>query len=93
MLNIDKTEDRKNYIGGIDAPVIVLPNPKWKTKYQLWMEKTGRAEPKDISIHSLSIFLHNIPNEDMQSNNIINAFRQVYSKFEKMIKYYKTLEV
>ena len=32
MLNIDKTEDRKNYIGGIDAPVIVLPNPKWKDK-------------------------------------------------------------
>ena len=42
---------------------------------------------------SITIRLHNIPNEDMQSNNIINAFRQVYSKFEKMIKYYKTLEV
>ena len=49
MTNIDEKEDGKNYIGGIDAPVIVLPNPKWKTKYQLWMEKTGRAEPKDIS--------------------------------------------
>ena len=36
MSNIDEKEDRKNYIGGIDAPVIVLPNPKWKTKYQLW---------------------------------------------------------
>ena len=42
--------------------------------------------------HSLSIFLHNIPNEDMQSNNIINAFRQVYPKFEKMVKYYKILK-
>ena len=49
MINIDEKEDRKNYIGGIDAPVIVLPNPKWKTKYQLWLEKTGRVEPKDIS--------------------------------------------
>ncbi len=49
MSNIEEVQDRKNFIGGIDAPVIVLPNPRWKTKYQLWLEKTGRAEPKDIS--------------------------------------------
>ncbi len=40
----------------------------------------------------ITICLNNIPNEEMQSNNIINAFRQVYSKFEKMVKYYKILK-
>ena len=42
--------------------------------------------------HSLSIFLHNIPNEDMQSDNIIKAFKEIYPKFEKMVKYYKILK-
>ena len=40
---------------------------------------------------STTIHLHNIPNEDMQSDNIIKAFKEIYPKFEKMVKYYKTM--
>lgn len=35
-------------IGGSDAGAIMGMNP-WKSKYQLWLEKTGQAEPEDIS--------------------------------------------
>ena len=37
---------------------------------------------------SITIRLHNIPNEEMQSVNIIKAFKEIYPKFEK-----KALEV
>jgi len=30
MINIDEKEDRKNYIGGIDAPVIIFIAEKYK---------------------------------------------------------------
>lgn len=39
---------RKSGIGGSDAAVIVGLN-KWKSPYQLWLEKTGQAEPEDLS--------------------------------------------
>ena len=38
---------------------------------------------------SITIRLHNIPNEDM---HIIKAFKEIYPKFEKMVKYYKILK-
>jgi len=40
--------DRKAFIGGSDAPVILGVSP-WKSPYQLWLEKTGQEEPEDIS--------------------------------------------
>lgn len=36
---------RKNHIGASDISVIMGINP-WKTKYQLWLEKTGNKEEK-----------------------------------------------
>ena len=39
---------RNSGIGGSDASVIVGLNP-YKSPYQLWMEKTGQAEPPDLS--------------------------------------------
>lgn len=39
---------RKSYIGGSDAACIVGANP-WKSNLRLWEEKTGRAQPEDIS--------------------------------------------
>lgn len=39
---------RKNYIGGSDASCIVGMNP-YKDNVQLWLEKTGQAQPVDIS--------------------------------------------
>lgn len=39
---------RRNGIGGSDAGVIVGVS-KWKSPYQLWLEKTGEVEPEDIS--------------------------------------------
>lgn len=39
---------RNKGIGGSDAGVIMGDN-QWKSKYQLWLEKTGQAEPEDIS--------------------------------------------
>ena len=40
--------DRRTFIGGSDAPVIIgLSN--WKSPYELFMEKTGQALPPDLS--------------------------------------------
>ena len=41
-------EARKNYIGGSDASAIVGMNP-YKTNNDLWLEKTGKVTPEDIS--------------------------------------------
>ena len=46
MLNELQLHSRK--IGGSDASVIMGVNP-WKSRYQLWLEKTGQVEPEDIS--------------------------------------------
>lgn len=43
---IQKTE-RSTGIGGSDAPVVAGISP-WKTRVQLWAEKTGRAEEPDL---------------------------------------------
>jgi putative phage-type endonuclease len=39
---------RNESIGGSDASVIIGANP-WKSRLELWMEKTGQKEAKDIS--------------------------------------------
>lgn len=39
---------RRESIGGSEAAAILGMNP-WKSAYQLWLEKTGSAEPEDIS--------------------------------------------
>lgn len=39
---------RNTGIGGSDASVIVGVN-KWKSPFSLWLEKTGQAEPEDLS--------------------------------------------
>lgn len=41
-------ENRKIYLGGSDAACVIGKNP-WKTNVQLWLEKTGKTEPEDIS--------------------------------------------
>ena len=41
-------ESRKKGVGGSDVSTIMGLN-KYKTAYQLWMEKTGRMQPEDIS--------------------------------------------
>lgn len=41
-------EARRAGIGGSDAAVIVGLN-RWKSPFQLWLEKTGKAEPEDLS--------------------------------------------
>ena len=40
-------EDRRTFIGGSDAPVILGISP-WKTPYELWQEKTGKVEPPNL---------------------------------------------
>ena len=41
-------EARRAGIGGSDASIIVGLN-RWKSPFQLWLEKTGKAEPEDLS--------------------------------------------
>ena len=41
-------QDRRTFIGGSDAPVI-LGLSSWKSRYELWQEKTGEKEPDDLS--------------------------------------------
>ena len=40
--------DRQDFIGGSDVAA-VLGQSRWKTPLQLWAEKTGEVEPKDLS--------------------------------------------
>jgi putative phage-type endonuclease len=44
-LNMD---DRKKFIGGSDVAAL-MGLSRWKTPLQLWAEKTGKVEPKDLS--------------------------------------------
>jgi len=41
-------EDRRTFIGGSDAPVI-LGLVGWKTRFELYQEKIGEKEPDDLS--------------------------------------------
>lgn len=41
-------KERRNMIGGSDASAILGMNP-YKTNVEVWMEKTGRLVPEDIS--------------------------------------------
>ena len=52
------------------------------------MEAYLGSNSPDYENISLRIHIHNIPNEEMQSVNIIKAFKEIYPKFEK-----KALEV
>lgn len=55
ILSVKDAEDHKKWlkvrnmgIGGSDAAVIAGMN-RWKSPYQLWLEKTGQVEPEDLS--------------------------------------------
>jgi putative phage-type endonuclease len=48
MLTNKQIEQRKSYITGSDAAVI-LGFSKWKTPFDLWREKSGLSEHKDLS--------------------------------------------
>lgn len=55
IMTIEEMQDRKKWeamrnigIGGSDASTIAGIN-RWKSPYQLWLEKTGQVEPEDIS--------------------------------------------
>ena len=55
IMTVKEMEDRNAWvklrnsgIGGSDAAVIVGLN-RWKSSYQLWLEKTGQVEPEDLS--------------------------------------------
>lgn len=41
-------EERQKYIGGSDIAAIMSLS-RWKTPLKLWLEKTGQAEPDDLS--------------------------------------------
>lgn len=79
-------EARKNYIGGSDASAIVGMNP-YKTNNDLWLEKTGKVTPEDISdkpyvkygtnaeIHLRELFKLDFPDfnvEYVENNMFIN---------------------
>ena len=40
-------QDRRTFIGGSDAPVIIGVSP-WKSRAQLWMEKTGKVPAESL---------------------------------------------
>lgn len=47
-LTAENIENRKKGIGASEC-AIVLGLCKYKSPYELWLEKTGRKEPEDIS--------------------------------------------
>lgn len=55
IMTVEEMKDHKAWeklrnigIGGSDAGVIAGLN-RWKSPYQLWLEKTGQVEPEDLS--------------------------------------------
>jgi len=48
MLTKEQLENRINYVGGSDAPIIMGLSP-YRNVVDLWHEKTGQIEPRDIS--------------------------------------------
>lgn len=55
IMTVEEMQDRQKWeamrnigIGGSDASTITGIN-RWKSPYQLWLEKTGQVEPEDIS--------------------------------------------
>ena len=55
IMTVEEMKDRKAWeklrnigIGGSDAAIIAGLN-RWKSPYQLWLEKTRQVEPEDIS--------------------------------------------
>lgn len=55
IMTVEEMQDRKKWeqlrnlgIGGSDAAVIAGLN-RWKSPFQLWLEKTGQTEPEDLS--------------------------------------------
>ena len=58
MENASNPEIRKQGLGGSDAGIVMGLNP-WRTRLELWQEKTGRAEPTDLSdIESVQWGIH-----------------------------------
>ena len=48
MLDDTQLSELKSGIGASECSVVLCINP-YKTPYELWLEKTGRAEPEDLS--------------------------------------------
>lgn len=55
IMTVKEMQNRQNWldmrnkgIGGSDAGVIMGSSP-WKSRYQLWLEKTGQVQPEDLS--------------------------------------------
>lgn len=55
IMTVEEMKDRNAWLatrnmglGGSDAAIVVGLS-KWKSPFQLWMEKTGQAEPEDLS--------------------------------------------
>ena len=57
MSEVDWLQARTHGIGGSDASVIVGVN-KWKTPFELWLEKTGQVDP--VSSDSEAAYFGNI---------------------------------
>jgi len=47
-LTAEQLDERRHGIGGSDAGAILGVNP-YRTPLQVWLEKTGKAEPDDLS--------------------------------------------
>jgi putative phage-type endonuclease len=48
MLNLSQSNELKDGIGASECSIVLGINP-YKTPYELWLEKTGRKEPDDLS--------------------------------------------
>jgi len=49
MITENQKKERQNYIGGSDAAAIIGLS-KWKTPYEVWLEKTGQGIPKEETL-------------------------------------------
>lgn len=54
-LTAEQLEERKLGLGSSDAAVVAGVSP-WKTRAELWLEKTGKSEPADLSGNELIHF-------------------------------------
>jgi putative phage-type endonuclease len=75
MLTKKQIRARNNYIGASDVPIIMGLN-KWQTVYDLWLLKTKRIEPRDLSDNQAVHFgnmLENVVAREFQKRNKIKV--------------------
>jgi putative phage-type endonuclease len=100
MLTIEQIEARKGRIGGSDCASALGLNP-YKSRHRLWMEKTGKIEPIDLSDnekvywgevmekHILKEYWRRNPNNIL----LVECETEIHSEYDFMVANYDAIGI